>query len=70
MTGGRSKALLRAERLLVGLAREQSVPPEAVQYMNRLSDALFVWSRWVNRALGATETLWEPNAAASGTDKS
>ena len=56
----------RAERLLVALAKEQSVPPEGVRYLNRLSDALFVWSRWVNRMLGAPETLWEPNAAASG----
>lgn len=57
----------RAERLLVALAREQGVPPEAVRYLNRLSDALFVWSRWVNRVLGTPETLWEPNAAASGS---
>lgn len=57
----------RAERALVSLAREQSVPPEALRYLNRLSDALFVWSRWVNRVLGAAETLWEPNAAASGS---
>jgi cob(I)alamin adenosyltransferase len=56
----------RAERLLVSLAREESVPAEAVQYLNRLSDALFVWSRWVDHALNASETLWEPNAAASG----
>lgn len=56
----------RAERLLVGLAKEQNVPAEALQYLNRLSDALFVWSRWVNHVLGASETLWEPNAAASG----
>lgn len=56
----------RAERLLVSLAREQSVDAEALQYLNRLSDALFVWSRWVNHMLGAPETLWEPNAAASG----
>jgi cob(I)alamin adenosyltransferase len=56
----------RAERLLVGLAKEQNVPAEAVQYLNRLSDALFVWSRWVNHVLDASETLWEPNAAASG----
>jgi cob(I)alamin adenosyltransferase len=59
----------RAERLLVGLAREQSVPAETVQYLNRLSDAFFVWSRWVNHAVGASEALWEPNAAASGTEK-
>ena len=57
----------RAERLLVGLAKEQSVPEEALQYLNRLGDALFVWSRWVNHMLGAQETLWEPNAAASST---
>ena len=55
-----------AERLLVGLAKEQNVPADAIQYLNRLSDALFVWSRWVNHVLGASETLWEPNAAASG----
>jgi cob(I)alamin adenosyltransferase len=58
----------RAERLLVRLAREQSVPAEALEYLNRLSDALFVWSRWVNHTLGAAETLWEPNAAASGNE--
>lgn len=58
----------RAERLLVRLAREQDVPAESLQYLNRLSDALFVWSRWVNHALGAPETLWEPNATASGNE--
>ncbi|MEQ1883539.1 MAG: cob(I)yrinic acid a,c-diamide adenosyltransferase [Bryobacteraceae bacterium] len=56
----------RAERLLVSLAREASVPSEAIQYLNRLSDALFVWSRWVNHVLGAPEVLWQPNQSASG----
>jgi cob(I)alamin adenosyltransferase len=56
----------RAERLLVRLEREGSVPVEAVRYLNRLSDAFFVWSRWVNSVLGSEEALWEPNAAASG----
>ena len=60
----------RAERLLVRLAREQAVPPEALRYLNRLSDALFVWSRWANHALGTSETLWEPNASASGRTSS
>lgn len=55
----------RAERLLVRLAAEEGVPAEAVQYLNRLSDALFVWSRWANYVLGTPETLWQPNAAAS-----
>jgi len=56
----------RAERLIVALASEQSVPPEAIQYLNRLSDAMFVWSRWANHVLGAPEVLWEPNKSASG----
>lgn len=55
----------RAERLLVLLAEGEEVPAEAVQYLNRLSDAFFVWSRWANHVVGAPETLWEPNAAAS-----
>jgi len=56
----------RAERLLVGLAREEKAPADSIEYLNRLSDAFFVWSRWVNQHLGAVETLWEPNQAASG----
>ena len=57
----------RAERAAVALARGTSVPPEAVRYLNRLSDALFVWSRWASHVTGSPETLWEPNRAASGT---
>ena len=56
----------RAERLLVALSRAEQVPPETIQYLNRLSDAMFVWSRWVNRVLNAPEVLWEPNQSASG----
>jgi cob(I)alamin adenosyltransferase len=56
----------RAERLVIGLARREEVPPEAIRYLNRLSDALFVWSRWANHVLGSAEVLWEPNQAASG----
>jgi len=56
----------RAERLAVSLAREEETPAEAVQYLNRLSDAFFVWSRWANHVLGVPEVLWEPNKAASG----
>jgi cob(I)alamin adenosyltransferase len=57
----------RAERLTVALARVEAVPAEAIQYLNRLSDAFFVWSRWVNHVLGVAEVLWEPNQSASGT---
>jgi cob(I)alamin adenosyltransferase len=56
----------RAERLAVGLARVEDVPVIAIQYLNRLSDALFVWSRWVNSVLEVPEVLWEPNKTASG----
>lgn len=56
----------RAERLVVALARKEEVPAEAIRYLNRLSDALFVWSRWVNHALGVPEVLWEPNQSAAG----
>jgi cob(I)alamin adenosyltransferase len=56
----------RAERTLVALSREEPVPAEAVQYLNRLSDALFVWSRFVNFQMEQREMLWEPNAASSG----
>ena len=56
----------RAERLTVALARLEETPPEAVKYLNRLSDALFVWSRWASHVLGVPEVIWEPNKAASG----
>jgi len=56
----------RAERLTVALAREEETPPDAVRYLNRLSDALFVWSRWANHILGVPEVLWDPNSSASG----
>ncbi len=56
----------RAERACVALARAEEILPEAVRYLNRLSDALFVWSRWASRLTGAPETLWEPNQSASG----
>ncbi len=58
----------RAERICVALAREEEIPAEAVRYLNRLSDALFVWSRWASHVTGAAETLWAPNQAASGLD--
>ena len=56
----------RAERLVVALSRAESVPPETIRYLNRLSDALFVWSRWAGHISGVHETLWEPNQSASG----
>lgn len=54
----------RAERALVTLSHEEDIPVEALLYLNRLSDAMFVWSRWVNLKLGVAEALWQPNKAA------
>jgi cob(I)alamin adenosyltransferase len=51
----------RAERLVVALLDEDNdVSPESLRYLNRLSDALFVWARWINDALHDTEYLWNP----------
>jgi cob(I)alamin adenosyltransferase len=55
----------RAERRCVELGRAGEVDADAIKYLNRLSDALFVWSRWASHLLGVAEVLWEPNKAAS-----
>lgn len=51
----------RAERLVVALAAEEALNPEAVRYLNRLSDLLFVMSRRLN-GHGAGDVLWVPGA--------
>jgi cob(I)alamin adenosyltransferase len=54
----------RAERLLVSLREhDDGVSEEALRYVNRLSDALFVWARWINRELGEPESLWNARCA-------
>ena len=50
----------RAERLTVALARQETLRPECVRYLNRLSDALFVMGRWAAHVTGEPEPLWEP----------
>ena len=51
----------RAERLVSELARAEPVNPEALKYLNRLSDHLFVLGRRVNDN-GARDVLWVPGA--------
>lgn len=53
----------RAERLSIGLREESFVPDLVVQYLNRLSDYLFVLARWMAQALGAEEVTWQPRQA-------
>jgi cob(I)alamin adenosyltransferase len=52
----------RAERALVALAgtSNETVPLPSMQYMNRLSDLLFVAARTINRAAGHAEDQWQP----------
>ncbi len=49
----------RAEREAVALARVEAVRPEAIRYLNRLSDLLFVLARVLARASGHGEVLWD-----------
>ncbi len=51
----------RGERLVVELAEAETVNPAAIRYLNRLSDHLFVMSRWLNDK-GAADVLWVPGA--------
>ncbi len=52
----------RAERAVVRLAREEDAGPQTIPYLNRLSDYLFVLSRWVAREKGEAEPLWTPES--------
>jgi cob(I)alamin adenosyltransferase len=51
----------RAERLVCALAAAEKINPEAVKYLNRLSDHLFVLGRRLN-GNGAHDVLWQPGA--------
>jgi cob(I)alamin adenosyltransferase len=52
----------RAERLVVALDLEEGLDGDTVAYLNRLSDAFFVWSRWAAIVAEVPEVLWDPNA--------
>ena len=49
----------RAERETVALDRQEAVRPQAIRYLNRLSDLLFVLARVLARASGHGEVLWD-----------
>ena len=48
----------RAERRILALSRAEPIGAWPLKYVNRLSDLLFVLSRWVGKHLGETEYLW------------
>lgn len=53
----------RAERTVVSLAKVEQVSDAVRQYLNRLSDLLFVLSRVLNRTAGGSDVLWEKDRA-------
>jgi cob(I)alamin adenosyltransferase len=57
----------RAERALIALTHEEAVSTPTRQYLNRLSDLLFVLARVLNRAAGVEDPYWKPHAAPGET---
>lgn len=65
--GGQTGSLLhlarticrRAERVCVRLSRKEQVDSAIMQYLNRLSDTLFVLARWVAKRSKEPEVLWQ-----------
>ncbi len=49
----------RCERTVTALVRAKKVSPWTARYLNRLSDLLFVQSRWIAAKTGHAETLWQ-----------
>ena len=50
----------RAERLVTTLGRHEAIGEQCLVYLNRLSDLLFVLSRWAAKVRSEPETLWKP----------
>ena len=50
----------RTERLIVALEQNEKSDPLVIQYINRLSDYLFVLCRKMTKELGVEETPWKP----------
>jgi len=55
----------RAERALVRLSHEATLPESNLRYLNRLSDFLFVLARVLNRSAGAPDVLWQRHETRS-----
>ena len=50
----------RTERLVIALNEQNAIDPLVIKYLNRLSDYLFVLSRYMAKKLNAKETPWQP----------
>jgi len=74
--GGRVSAVMhqartvcrRAERECIRLGREEVIDSRLVKFLNRLSDTLFVWARWIAKKQGEPEFLWERPSRTPDTD--
>jgi cob(I)alamin adenosyltransferase len=75
--GGRPGALChlaravcrRAERRLIALASKERVSAYCIQYLNRLSDLLFVLSRTLNHRQGHGDVLWQKGRTLEAPDR-
>ena len=57
-----SRTLCRkCERTVISLSQNENIDNIVVKYLNRLSDGLFVWGRWVNVIQSYPEISWDPN---------
>lgn len=56
----------RAERAVVALGEAEPLRPVCRQYLNRLSDLMFVLARVLNRSAGGSDVLWEKDRAKGG----
>ena len=56
----------RAERTVVALGRAEPLRPVPRQYLNRLSDLMFVLARVLNRHAGGTDVLWQQGLNREG----
>ncbi len=56
----------RAERTTLRFAADEPLDGTELPYLNRLSDWLFVASRYASSRLGLAELLWRPGASAQG----
>ncbi|MDE5773257.1 MAG: hypothetical protein K2H86_02210 [Muribaculaceae bacterium] len=49
-----------SDRRIIALSREEDVDAEVIRYFNRLSDLLFILSRYLNQKNGVEEIVWRP----------
>ncbi len=57
-----SRTLCRkCERTVLSLSQKEPIDSIIIKYLNRLSDGLFVWGRWVNVVQEHSEVVWNPN---------